>query len=213
MHIIGVWLDPIFEYIGRKSRSVELARKRKRLIKKRLLEIGAHTYGYQQINFYSYEGSETKIKIGRFCSISPGVTIISGGNHPLNWVSTYPFRAQWNLKGKYEDGMPFSKGDITVGHDVWIGTGVTILSGVSIGHGSVIAAGSLVTKSIQPYSIVGGNPCKLIRMRFSENQIKGLLKLSWWDWSDEMIMKHISLLSSPNVEKLLTLFDNKIKSG
>ena len=118
------------------------------------LVVGRHTYGQPRI--WEYCGSRCKVVIGSFCSISPEVEIITGGIHPTDWVSTFPFRIAWRMAGAYADGMPSSRGDTTIGSDVWIGTGAMILSGVMVGHGSVVAARSLVARDVPPYSIVAG---------------------------------------------------------
>ncbi len=86
-----------------------------------LYTAGRHTYGVPTIQ--SYQGSECKVTIGSFCSISPGVQIINGGIHPKSWISLYPFRIKWMLEGAFEDGMPESRGDITIGSDVLAGHG------------------------------------------------------------------------------------------
>ncbi|MEI6155241.1 MAG: CatB-related O-acetyltransferase [Deltaproteobacteria bacterium] len=98
-----------------------------------------------------------------------------------------------------EKGHPRDKGDVIIGNDVWIGQGVTILSGVSIGDGAVIAAKSIVTKSVKPYEIVGGNPSKHIRFRFSEDYIEKMLKIQWWNWEISKITENIELLTSDNL--------------
>ena len=96
-----------------------------------------------------------------------------------------------------------SKGDIVVGSDVWIGRGSTILSGVTIGDGAVVAAGSMVTKDVAPFSIVGGNPARLIRMRFDEHTVEKLLVLRWWDWDDAKIGRHLHLMLSNRIDEFL----------
>lgn len=168
--------------------------------------IGEFTYGKIKIIDYN-EG--IKLKIGRFCSIAKNTTIILGGEHRVDWVTTYPFpehKQKW-LGSAIVDGYPKIKGDVIIGNDVFIGFGVTILSGVTIGDGAIIGAMSLVTKNIEPYSIVGGNPAKIIRKRFSDIQIKKLLKIAWWNWSIKKIKNNINLLCSKNVKKVIEQYD------
>ena len=173
------------------------------MIKSEILEVGLHTYGINNLNILQNRGSLAKVIIGKYCSLASDITIITGGIHPIDWVSTFPFRAKFDLEGKFEDGMPYTKGDIIIGNDVWIGTGVTILSGVTIGHGAVIAAGALISKDVEPYAVVGGVPGKIIRFRFNEKQINLLLEIKWWDWTHERVIKNISLLSSNNISDFI----------
>ena len=112
------------------------------------------------------------------------------------------------MPNAFKDGMPTSNGPVIIGHDVWISTGVTILSGINIGHGSVIAADALVTKDVPPYSIVGGNPAKLIRYRFSPDEIESILALEWWNWPKEKVEESIDLLSGTNIESLIRSREN-----
>ena len=181
----------------------------KYLINNKRLFIGEYTYQWQSLTIDEYAGSEAKVSIGKFCSIAKNVRIITGGIHPTDWISTYPFRSQLNLPGKNRDGMPTTNGDILVGHDVWIGTGVTILSGVKIGNGAVIATGAVVTKDIPAYAIVGGVPAKVIKYRFTPNQIKDLEMINWYDWNIEKIKDNIHLLSSSSIEEFISI--HKIK--
>ena len=174
-----------------------------RLINNNKLIIGSHSYGINNLNIHTYKGSESSIIIGKYCSLASDITIITGGIHPVDWVSTFPFRAKFDLEGKFEDGMPYTKGDIIIGNDVWIGTRVTILSGVTIGHGAVIAAGAMISKDVEPYAVVGGVPGKIIRFRFNEKQINLLLEIKWWDWTHERVIKNISLLSSNNISDFI----------
>jgi acetyltransferase-like isoleucine patch superfamily enzyme len=173
----------------------------KQNIEKGYLVMGNHSYGNPEV--HTYKGSEAKVVIGKYCSIGPNCLFITGGIHPTNWVSTYPFRAKWNLEGKEKDGMPSTKGDIIVDNDVWIGSNVTILSGVHIGDGAVICTGAVVTKDVGAYSIVGGVPAKEFKKRFDQETIEKLLKIKWWDWEEEKIRKWIPFLSSPNVDNFL----------
>ncbi|MEM6700695.1 MAG: CatB-related O-acetyltransferase, partial [Bacteroidota bacterium] len=145
-----------------------------------------------------------KLKIGKFCMIASDVTfIMNGANHLSDAITSYPFAifgADWSnaMKGK---SYP-SKGDTIIGNDVWIGYGATIMPGVTIGDGAIIATKAVVTKDVEPYSIVGGNPAQLIRKRFSDEAIERLLELKWWDWSLEKITQNVQSLTGKNIENL-----------
>lgn len=195
-YIILKKLSEIVYRLLRAYNSIEI----RSLLKRGLLEVGKHTYDIKNIKIHNYFGSINKVSIGNYCSIGPNLTLITGGYHPINWVSTYPFRVKWDLQEKFRDGMPYSKGSIVIENDVWIGTGVTILSGVKICNGSVIASGAMVTKDVPPYAIVGGNPAKIISYRFEKDAIEKLLKINWWDWDENKILENINLISSANVE-------------
>jgi acetyltransferase-like isoleucine patch superfamily enzyme len=125
------------------------------------VSFGDFTYGTPTV--FSW-GEGTVLRVGRFCSIAGNVSIFLGGNHRSDWITTYPFGCLKYFNKK--PGHPSTNGDVVIGNDVWIGCNATILSGVKIGDGSVIAANSLVTKDVPDYSIVGGNPAKVIRKDF-----------------------------------------------
>ena len=180
-----------------KPRSIKL------LMDDGVIKVGHHTYGLENSRVDIYKGSEAKIIIGNYCSISKDVVFITGGIHPMDRVSTYPFHIRFKLDGRYINGMPFTKGDIIIGNDVWIGTNVTILSGVKIGDGAVIATNSIVTKDLPPYSIVGGNPARIIRFRFSQDIIDDLLRIKWWDWSDEKVIESVTQLFSQDIKEFI----------
>lgn len=123
-----------------------------------------------------------------------------------NWVTTYPFGQIHTDKFNNFNCVSvnnYTKGDVVIGNDVWIASGVTIMSGVTIGDGAVIASNSHVVKNIEPYSIVGGNPAKLIKYRFSPEQINKLLEIKWWYWDDDKINKFIPLLYNPNIDQFI----------
>lgn len=138
-----------------------------------------------------------KIKIGRFCSIASGV-VMQEYYHKYNRITSYYINQ--NIFNELVKNDIFSKGNIIIEDDVWIGSNSIILSGVTIGRGSIIGAGSVVTKDIPKYSIVGGNPAKVIRRRFSQETIETLEKLKWWEWDVEKIKKN-KVLFNLNLNK------------
>lgn len=158
-------------------------------------EIGCYTYGNPNVLDWK-EG--TTLKIGNFCSIAENVKIFLGGNHRIDWVSTYPFSVveDFHLDAKNIKGHTATKGNVIIGNDVWIGHSATILSGVTIGDGAVVAANSVITKNIGPYEIWAGNPAKLIKKRFSEEIIEKLIFEKWWYWPSEKIKKNIQNLNN-----------------
>ena len=172
------------------------------------MSYGDFTYGScKVINF----GESNVLKVGKFCSIAPNVVVYTGGNHRTDWVTTYPFgHVHKNIFNTFDGkGHPKSNGDVIIGNDVWIGSNTTIMSGITVGDGAVIANNSHVVKNVEPYSIVGGNPAKLIRYRFSAEQIQKLLELKWWNWSVEKINVNTHLLCSNNFGELLESSNNK----
>lgn len=176
-------------------------------IKRGLLEIGEHTYGLPIIE--SYRGSEAKVEIGKYCSLGPRLRIITGGIHPIDWVSTYPFRIKNKMDSAYTDGMPCTKGPVIIRSDVWIGSDVTIMSGVEIGDGCVVCSSAVVTKSFPPYSMIGGVPAQLIKMRFSEEIISRLLEIKWWEFPHGKVLQFVDYLSSNNIDGFLQAIDER----
>ena len=178
-------------------------------IKKGFLKVGDWSYG--DLKIYRFD-NYTNISVGKFCSIAPNVTIYLGGNHRLDWISTFPFPEGYFNKifpnAKKIQNYSISKGDLIIGNDVWIGAGTTILSGITIGDGAVIAAGSLVNNDVKPYTVSGGVPNKEIKKLFSKKEIDVLLKVKWWKFSDKIINDLLPALNSNNFK----LFFKKIKS-
>ncbi len=129
----------------------------------------------------------------------------------INWVTTYPFQEMWNMnvplyeiggvQGVSTDIPPASP--IIIGNDVWIASNVKIKQGVTIGDGAVLATECFVTKDVPPYALVGGNPAKIIKYRFTEEQIKNLLEIKWWDWEDSKIREMVPLLVSGDISKFI----------
>lgn len=163
--------------------------------------IGKYCYAAEPPKIYFYGGIDCTLTIGSFVSIGPNVTIIVGGEHRQEWISTYPFGEMF--EGVTQTGYVKTKGNIVIGSDVWIGANVTILSGVTIGHGAIIGAGSIVTKDVEPYTIVAGNPIRVVEKRFDDATIQKLLALRWWHYTDDEIERIAPILMSHNVEALV----------
>lgn len=141
-----------------------------------------------------------KLFIGDYVQIAPGVKIIMGGNntHNINFISTYPFLNREALKRSYEKA-----GETRIGNDVWLGMCSMIMPGVTIGNGAIIAAHSVVTRDVPPYSLIGGNPAKPIRQRFSDEEIDLLQQLQWWNWPEDKIAFLLPLIQNGQPKKLL----------
>ena len=158
------------------------------------VSVGKGAYGGLEI----YSGNDIgTLFIGNFVSIGPDVKFIPGGGHPLSLVSTFPFGA-FETPAENED---LSKGPIVVNDDVWIGAGATILSNVTIGQGAVVAAGAVVTKSVEPYAVVGGSPAKILKYRFPEDVRKRLLKIDWSEFSHDQVKKVMAILKTPVISE------------
>ena len=162
--------------------------------------VGKKTYG--EIHVTDFSPSDTKLYIGSYCSIAPNVRFLLGGEHQLYSVSTYPFKVLCFGESR-EAG---SKGDIIVKDDVWIGEGAIICSGVTIGQGAVIAAGAVVTKDVEPYAIVGGNPAKFIKYRLDENLRKKLEKIDVAALFDTFTKEDMPAIYEKLDEKMLDEF-------
>jgi virginiamycin A acetyltransferase len=185
----------------------------KNVVKNPNIIVGDYTYydDFENVeNFeknvkYLFDFTGDKLIIGKFCMIASGVTfIMNGANHLTDAVSTYPFAIFGNGWENAMEGKSYpNKGDTIIGNDVWIGYNATIMAGVKVGDGAIIATNSTVTKDVEPYSIVGGNPAREIRKRFSEDDIQKLLALRWWDWDAEKITRNVQYLTDQNIEKLL----------
>ena len=155
---------------------------------------------------YHYPINKDKLIIGKFCSIACGAKFLfNSANHTLSSLSTYPFPLffeEWNLDRSNVCTSWDNKGDIVIGNDVWIGYEAVILAGVTIGDGAIIGARAVVTKDVEPYTIVGGVPAAPIRKRFSKDTISNLLKIKWWDCPKEKIAKNINAIQSGEIDKL-----------
>ncbi len=166
---------------------------------------------------YSYVSNNSRlsnVEVGNFCSIGPHVQIGLAPHPSRIYVSTYPaFYSDQNTgcslsfrKNKiYDDSVPKT----VISHDVWIGSDVIIPGGILIGTGAIIAAGSIIVKDVPPYAVVGGNPAKVIRYRFSDEQIEILLRTEWWNWPLEKILENVDEFS--DINRFLTKFPIDLK--
>lgn len=151
------------------------------------------------IGDFTYTGLNTTIKhadIGKFSSVSWNVSVVGGGSHDMNHVTTHPFY-QMKSFGIATCDIKYDWERVKIGNDVWIGAHVCVLPGITIGNGAVIGANSVVTKDVPPYAVVAGNPAKLLKYRFDENIIEILNKEQWWNWPVETLKKNIELFSQP----------------
>lgn len=165
------------------------------------IAVGAWTYGRPKVRFPE---SGARLRIGRYGSIADGVEILLGGNHRTDWVTTYPFP---EFPGRWPEaqgiaGSHTTRGDVTIGHDVWLGSQAMILSGVTIGTGAVVAARAVVTRDVPPYAIVGGNPARILRLRFREDEIASLVASRWWELPRAAVTELLPLLMSGRVADL-----------
>ncbi len=188
----------------------------KNIITKPQIIVGDYTYyddpsdvhNFEKNVLYMFDFSTDKIIIGKFCQIATGVRFITNAsNHSMSGVSTYPFK----VFGKSWSDIPVdikSKGDIVIGNDVWIGNSATIMTGIKIGDGAIIGTNALVTKDVEPYTIVGGNPARVIRKRFDAETISFLLQLAWWNWPIDKITENLASITLGDLESLKRVYDN-----
>ncbi|OAV42741.1 CatB-related O-acetyltransferase [Lewinella sp. 4G2] len=182
----------------------------KNIIKNPNIIVGDYTYyddfedpeNFERNVRYHFDFIGDQLIIGKFCMIASGVSfIMNGGNHLTEAVSAYPFAIFGGDWGEAMDGKTYpNKGNTVVGNDVWLGHGATIMPGVTIGDGAIIATNAMVVKDVPPYTIVGGNPARVIQKRFSDTIIEKLLAARWWDLPVEEISARVSELTTPPVE-------------
>ena len=171
-------------------------------------EVGRGTYGSPKVSSWR-ERPRASFKVGAFCSFADGVQIFLGGEHNINWITTFPFCSFDRVLAAATPGHPKTKGDVIIGNDVWVGAYSIILSGVTIGDGAVIGARALVAKDVAPYAVVVGNPAREIKKRFDEDRIAFLLKLQWWNWDDDIIEEVAPILLSEDFDELKVFATSK----
>jgi virginiamycin A acetyltransferase len=154
---------------------------------------------------YHYPFIWDKLIIGKFFALAQGVKfIMSGANHKLSGFSTYPFQIfgnGWEQVMPKPGELPF-KGDTVVRNDVWIGYESTVMPGVTIADGAIVAAKSVVVSDVPPYTIVGGNPVRVIRQRFADEVVAALLEIAWWDWSIATISQSLEAIVAADIDAL-----------
>lgn len=147
------------------------------------------------------------VKVGKYAGIHYTTVIIPGGMHHFDWISSVHGHVGANGEWEQADDAIFSKGPVTIGSDVFIAYEAIITSGVTIGHGAVVGTRAVVTRDVEPYSIVAGNPAKHVKYRFEEPVREALLRIAWWDWPVEKVRQHADLIHSNRIEEFVSAHD------
>lgn len=175
--------------------------------------VGDYTYyddpedseAFERNVLYHFPFIGDRLIIGKFCAIARGAKfIMNGANHQMTGFSTYPFYifgGGWEGAAPAPGELPY-KGDTIIGNDVWIGYDALLMPGVRIGNGAIISARSVVTSDVPPYTIVGGNPARIIRQRFPDHIANALAQIAWWDWPIEKISQNLRAITGADLEKL-----------
>ncbi|WP_016907862.1 CatB-related O-acetyltransferase [Streptomyces xiaopingdaonensis] len=181
-----------------------------------LIEVGEFTYyddegwrGPFETTNVLYNYGPQALRIGRFCAIGPGTQfLMPSGQHPMIGPSTYPFTMfgqEWTDNTLDTFTAVPATGNTIVGNDVWFGRESVVMPGVTIGHGAVVAAHSVVTKDIEPYAVVGGNPAGVIRHRYTPEDVQQLLEACWWDWPIEAVTRHAATIMGGTPSELAAI--------
>jgi len=185
----------------------------KNIVKASNILVGDYTYFDDRKNggekfeennvLYNYDYNKVKLIIVKFCAIAAETKFLMTGDHKLDAISTYPFPI---FKQGWENAFDLNelpvKGDIVIGNDVWLCYDSLIKNGVKIGDGAIVAARSVVAKDVPPYSIVAGNPAKIVKMRFDEITISRLLSIAWWNWPIEKINANLQIICNLDIDAL-----------
>jgi hypothetical protein len=174
------------------------------------LTMGRHGQGRPEVIVHPFE--EERAVVGSYCTFGASVSILVGGLHRIDWVTTYAVREMYGLPGAWDE-IPWSRGDVVIGDDVHVGTGTLIHSGVHLGTGTIVAPFSNVTRSVPPYSIVSGNPAAVRGTRFEPEAVETLLELAWWTWPDHEVRAAAGVLRSGDVGALRSLHERALHGG
>jgi len=166
------------------------------------IEVGDYTYyddaaadptEFERNNVLYGYGPE-RLVIGRYCALAEGVRfVMAGANHAMLGPSTFPFGIFGGAWAETTMDLVMSapsRGDTVVGNDVWLGYRTLVMPGVTVGDGAVVAAASVITSDIPPYAIAGGNPARVLRMRYEPDDVDRLLRAAWWNWPVELVTEH-----------------------
>jgi virginiamycin A acetyltransferase len=175
--------------------------------------VGDYTYyddpedaeNFERNVLYHFPFIGDKLIIGKFCAIARGAKfIMNGANHKLSGFSTYPFQIfgnGWQKVMPQPGELPY-KGDTVIGNDVWIGYDVLVMPGVTIGNGAIVSSRSVVVGDVAPYTVVGGNPAKVLKQRFEPEVVEALQAIAWWDWPVEKITRHLEVITAGDIDAL-----------
>ena len=146
-----------------------------------------------------------KLVVGKFCALARGVRfIMNGANHQISGISTYPFYIfgnGWESATPQPSDFPY-KGDTVIGNDVWLGYDVLVMPGVKIGDGAIVSARSVVVSDVPAYSVVGGNPAKVIKQRFPDAVVDELRTIQWWNWPVARITRNLPAIIGADIAAL-----------
>ncbi len=192
----------------------------KNIINEQNIHIGDFTYAHLDSmeegvlrSLVPYSFGNKSLRIGKFCSIGFGTQFISPyANHQMHSFTTYPFWHVFSNKANIKPWLEEAelKGDTSVGNDVWFGREAMVMPGVNIGDGAVVAARAVITQNVLPYAIVGGNPAKVISYRFGDEMISELLKIQWWNWDLDKIIRCHPILMGGNIEQLRAVAKSRV---
>ena len=177
------------------------------------IQVGEYSYyddpedseGFERNVLYLFPFIGDRLIIGRYCAIARGATfVMNGANHRMSGFSTYPFNIfgnGWERTTPLLEELPY-KGDTVIGNDVWIGYQAMLMPGVKVGDGAIVAARSVVSADVPAYAIVGGNPARVLRMRYPPDQVERLLRIAWWEWDAAKVSRNLELVVGGDLDAL-----------